>query len=203
METQLRHVILLFQGRCLRMHLETLTKKRPGFSALYKQDNNKLSNEDMLKLLADFRKWVSRPCLFLLKQKLLYEGWGLAALCQKSLPWLVNPDPVPHPKWPRLGVVSAHSLASWVVLGGGVCRAINESVEWAESWGQAAKITGLHWLWALGLFSPCAAEASCRKGFLGECGLEGQRETQKPGNRDPVLSSAEDAVPRGASVLFH
>lgn len=30
--------------------------KNARFSALYKQDSNKLSNEDMLKLLADFRK---------------------------------------------------------------------------------------------------------------------------------------------------
>ena len=30
--------------------------KSARFSALYKQDSNKLSNEDMLKLLADFRK---------------------------------------------------------------------------------------------------------------------------------------------------
>lgn len=32
--------------------------KSARFSTLYKQDSNKLSNEDMLKLLADFRKWV-------------------------------------------------------------------------------------------------------------------------------------------------
>lgn len=30
--------------------------KNARFSALYKQDSNKLSNDDMLKLLADFRK---------------------------------------------------------------------------------------------------------------------------------------------------
>lgn len=32
--------------------------KSARFSALYRQDSNKLSNEDMLKLLADFRKLV-------------------------------------------------------------------------------------------------------------------------------------------------
>ena len=94
--------------------------KSARFSALYKQDSNKLSNEDMLKLLADFRKWVSRPFLFLLHQRnrSYCMRWGWAALCQKSLPWLVSLNPTPCPKWPRLGVVSAHSLASWVVLGG-------------------------------------------------------------------------------------
>lgn len=32
--------------------------KSARFSALYRQDSNKLSNDDMLKLLADFRKLV-------------------------------------------------------------------------------------------------------------------------------------------------
>lgn len=32
--------------------------KSARFSPLYRQDSNKLSNEDMLKLLADFRKLV-------------------------------------------------------------------------------------------------------------------------------------------------
>lgn len=32
--------------------------KTARFSALYRQDSNKLSNDDMLKLLADFRKLV-------------------------------------------------------------------------------------------------------------------------------------------------
>lgn len=33
--------------------------KNARFSPLYRQDGNKLSNDDMLKLLADFRKWVT------------------------------------------------------------------------------------------------------------------------------------------------
>lgn len=33
--------------------------KSARFSALYRQDSNKLSNDDMLKLLADFRKLVA------------------------------------------------------------------------------------------------------------------------------------------------
>lgn len=33
--------------------------KSARFSALYRQDGNKLSNEDMFRLLADFRKSVA------------------------------------------------------------------------------------------------------------------------------------------------
>ncbi|XP_053160816.1 dedicator of cytokinesis protein 9 isoform X11 [Hemicordylus capensis] len=40
----------LFKGKCGTLD------KNARFSPLYKQDSNKLSNEDMLKLLADFRK---------------------------------------------------------------------------------------------------------------------------------------------------
>lgn len=38
--------------------------KSARFSPLYRQDSNKLSNEDMLRLLADFRKLVKLGCLF-------------------------------------------------------------------------------------------------------------------------------------------
>lgn len=38
--------------------------KSARFSPLYRQDSNKLSNEDMLRLLADFRKLVKLWCLF-------------------------------------------------------------------------------------------------------------------------------------------
>ena len=45
--------------RCFRMLFKDTSgnlDKNARFSALYKQDSNKLSNDDMLKLLADFRK---------------------------------------------------------------------------------------------------------------------------------------------------
>lgn len=35
--------------------------KSARFSPLYRQDGNKLSNDDMLKLLVDFRKSVTSP----------------------------------------------------------------------------------------------------------------------------------------------
>lgn len=38
--------------------------KNARFSPLYRQDSNKLSNEDVLRLLADFRKLVKLWCLF-------------------------------------------------------------------------------------------------------------------------------------------
>lgn len=40
--------------------------KSARFSAIYRQDSNKLSNEDMLKLLADFRKLVHISIYWLL-----------------------------------------------------------------------------------------------------------------------------------------
>lgn len=40
--------------------------KSARFSAIYRQDSNKLSNEDMFKLLADFKKFVHLSTFWLL-----------------------------------------------------------------------------------------------------------------------------------------
>lgn len=46
----------IFTFRTLFKDASGTLDKNARFSALFKQDSNKLSNEDMLKLLADFRK---------------------------------------------------------------------------------------------------------------------------------------------------
>lgn len=60
--------------------------KSARFSALYRQDSNKLSNDDMLKLLADFRKlvmllWVLRVinCLSNLTDVLETKIWKICS----------------------------------------------------------------------------------------------------------------------------
>lgn len=48
-------------GRSLFKDASGTLDKGARFSPLYRQDNNKLSNDDVLKLLADFRKSVTLP----------------------------------------------------------------------------------------------------------------------------------------------
>lgn len=54
--------------------------KSARFSPLYRQDSNKLSNEDMLKLLADFRKLVM-PVLWRCPKRSQSENERLFHIC--------------------------------------------------------------------------------------------------------------------------
>ena len=50
--------------------------KSARFSALYRQDSSKLSDEDMFKLLTDFRKYVLVPFLLLSLQHITVSGFN-------------------------------------------------------------------------------------------------------------------------------
>ena len=59
-------VTLVSSSRPLFKDASGTLDKSARFSALYRQDGNKLSNDDVFKLLADFRKLVSpRSFVFL------------------------------------------------------------------------------------------------------------------------------------------
>ena len=126
--------------------------------------------------------------------------WGLGALSQKSLPRLVSLKLPPQwllfgggPSW-RSGFLGG----TWRVE---LHRFINQNMIRAESLWPGSKEQSLHWSRAQGGFSlhnrPSVGRVSWE-----EYGPDGQRETQKPENRDPMLSAAENAVARGKLLSF-